>query len=634
MANLNNITPMKGLPPFLQYFRTIGIIPASYKVTMTFEEQVLEIMRFIKDEIIPKINENVLATQELQEKFKELVTYVDEYFENLDITNEVNSKLDEMAENGTLERIIGEYLTHSNIKVHFLYRGNNKGDCVLIKCQDKNILVDLGSTDSATLISKLYSLNVTKIDYVIISHFHGDHCMGYTDGYDGANIQNLLDSEIVDFSTCIFILPKNPDWNNFIYSDTEEGTNRDIAGAGYVPTLATNIATIITNNGNLIIRPDNTTIIEIDDKTKISFMNADQTDYNNYYDVVEYNSTLQKYTTDYNNFSLVALLTHENHNFLFTGDIEKPAETHIAPNLTYVDVLKVQHHAGNEEVNSEFYNKCSPKIAVIMSTGATGRNSQMINGLQLFGTEIYSSNVSQDVVVTSTTNYLYVESTKGKHVFNGNILTANKMNNFANVYSLSNDGVFIENGTDLNNLTTPGIYYCNNSADAQTLINSPIQAGFKLIVEYNQATSRIIQTIKVNNSAHSTSFVRTYVDVWGAWNKVIKEQVLYENTSGSSSGNITLSKPIDVFDELEIFYSVAGYNKSVRVPVRVTTNLRAILDFMYAGSQNIVTGTEVVTLNSTSLTRGTVQAKNINISSNAITANTSIAILIHKVVAY
>ena len=82
-----------------------------------------------------------------------------------------------MAEDGTLERIIGQYFTQSNIKVRYLYRGNNKGDCALIQTQEKNILVDLGSTDSETLISKLYSLNVTKIDYVIISHFHGDHVM-------------------------------------------------------------------------------------------------------------------------------------------------------------------------------------------------------------------------------------------------------------------------------------------------------------------------------------------------------------------------------------------------------------------------------------------------------------------------
>ena len=240
---------------------------------------------------------------------------------------------------------------------------------------------------------------------------------------------------------------------------------------------------------------------------------------------------------------------------------------------------------------------------------------------------------SKDIIVTSTTNFLYVESTKGKATFRNNILKGLEMNNFANVYALDNDGIFIENGTDLNDLTTPGIYYCNNSADAGTLINCPIQAGFKLIVEHTQSTLRTIQTIKVNNSANSTSFVRTFVDTWGAWNKVIKEQALFESSEGTAE-DITLSKPYTVFDDIGIYYSVAGNNKFVKVPVRVLSNLRGILDFIYAGSQNIVMGSEIVTLNRTTLTRGTVQAKNINISTNAITANSSISILIHKVVGY
>lgn len=584
------------------------------------------------NKVIKNLNDEGTQVENLTNAYNDLVEYVNNYFENLDVTDEVNAKLDEMALDGTLEEIIGRYLTTSNIKVRFLYRGDNKGDCSLIQTQNKNILVDLGSTDSATLISKLHSLNISKIDYVIISHFHGDHVMGYTDGYDGANIQNLLDSTLVDFSECIFVLPKNPNWNNFIYSDTPDGTNRDSAGAGYVPALASNIATIISNNGNQIIRPDNTTILEIDDKTKISFMNANQTDYDNYYDVVEYNSSLEKYVTDYNNFSLVVLLTHENHNFLFTGDIEKPAETQLAPNLTYVDVLKVEHHAGNEEVDAEFYNKCSPKIAVIMSTGATGRNSDMINGLQLFGTEIYSSNVSQDVVVTSTTNFLFVESTKGKHVFNGNILKANKMNNFANVYSLSNDGIFIENGTDLNDLTIAGIYYCNNSADAQTLINTPyIDTGFKLIVEYTQATNRLVQTIITNNQAISKSYVRTKVDSFGAWNRILKEQEIYSDDSGSTT-DITLSKSKDIFNELTIFYHVG--NEYFSKTFQVKSGSQAItLDYMKTGTENLVLGSKNISISGTSLTVGTSSGKKIKLSDNTIT-NESLTFTIDKIVGY
>lgn len=41
---------------------------------------------------------------------KDLKAYIDSYFDNLDIQEEINNKLDEMAADGTLERIIDDYL--------------------------------------------------------------------------------------------------------------------------------------------------------------------------------------------------------------------------------------------------------------------------------------------------------------------------------------------------------------------------------------------------------------------------------------------------------------------------------------------------------------------------------------------
>src|SRR5699024_10729433 len=41
--------------------------------------------------------------------------YVDNYFTNLDVQEEINNKLDEMAENGTLQSLISIYLTKNSI---------------------------------------------------------------------------------------------------------------------------------------------------------------------------------------------------------------------------------------------------------------------------------------------------------------------------------------------------------------------------------------------------------------------------------------------------------------------------------------------------------------------------------------
>lgn len=118
----NNLIPAQNLPPFLKFCCTVGILPTSYKISWTYEEQVLECIRFIKEKVIPVINKNALATTELQEKFVELVNYVETYLENLDVQKEINNKLDEMAEDGTLSNIIEQYI---NLGVIFHYDNIN-----------------------------------------------------------------------------------------------------------------------------------------------------------------------------------------------------------------------------------------------------------------------------------------------------------------------------------------------------------------------------------------------------------------------------------------------------------------------------------------------------------------------------
>lgn len=105
-----NLKPISELPPFLKFCYTVGMLPTSYRISMTYEEQVLEAIRFIKEEIIPIVNSNALATKELQEKFVELVNYVETYLDNLDVQDEVNNKLDEMAQSGELAELISQYL--------------------------------------------------------------------------------------------------------------------------------------------------------------------------------------------------------------------------------------------------------------------------------------------------------------------------------------------------------------------------------------------------------------------------------------------------------------------------------------------------------------------------------------------
>lgn len=64
-------------------------------------------------------NENIVA---LYNAFTELKNYVDNYFDNLDVQDEINNKLDEMVETGEFQEILEEYI---ETKVDYFYIDEN-----------------------------------------------------------------------------------------------------------------------------------------------------------------------------------------------------------------------------------------------------------------------------------------------------------------------------------------------------------------------------------------------------------------------------------------------------------------------------------------------------------------------------
>lgn len=110
MADLNELKPVGKLNPFAKFCCTIGNLPTSYMISLTYEEQLLWLCKYLEDTVIPAVNTNAEAVQELQELYVVLKNYVDQYFENLDVQDEINNKLDEMAQDGTLTNLIKNYV--------------------------------------------------------------------------------------------------------------------------------------------------------------------------------------------------------------------------------------------------------------------------------------------------------------------------------------------------------------------------------------------------------------------------------------------------------------------------------------------------------------------------------------------
>lgn len=98
------------LSPFKHMVMTIGELPSSFVESMTYYEALAWLDNYLENTIIKTINNNAEASIELQQRFIELRNYVNTYFDNLDVQDEINNKLDEMAEDGTLFNIISEYI--------------------------------------------------------------------------------------------------------------------------------------------------------------------------------------------------------------------------------------------------------------------------------------------------------------------------------------------------------------------------------------------------------------------------------------------------------------------------------------------------------------------------------------------
>lgn len=95
---------------FPQWVNNLGIIPTSYKDSMSYYETLAWLCKYLEETVIPTVNQNGDAVEELQALYVELNSYVTHYFDNLDVQTEINNKLDEMVIDGTLTTLIGNYI--------------------------------------------------------------------------------------------------------------------------------------------------------------------------------------------------------------------------------------------------------------------------------------------------------------------------------------------------------------------------------------------------------------------------------------------------------------------------------------------------------------------------------------------
>ena len=105
------------LTPFKKFIMTIGALPTSYLESMTYAELLMWFCNYLQNTVIPTVNNNAEAVEELQGLYEELRQYVNDYFDNLDVQDEINNKLDALVEDGTLEGLMEDAIPKNMVVI-------------------------------------------------------------------------------------------------------------------------------------------------------------------------------------------------------------------------------------------------------------------------------------------------------------------------------------------------------------------------------------------------------------------------------------------------------------------------------------------------------------------------------------
>ena len=385
------------LKPFTKFCMTIGQLPASYVESMSYYEQLIWFTKYLQDQVIPAVNHNAAAVDELQKLFIDLQKYVDDYFKDLNIQEEINNKLDEMVDDGTLYEILSSY---TNIKISVPAAINSDAvtsSCFILKVNDKSIMYDLGHTASySNITTELSNLSITHLDVVIISHFDADHA---------GNYRNIIDN-YCDEHTLFYIgiVPTDmTNWNGSL--DLYNSFTSYMNSIEYEYSVPTNNSSI--------------SLFNIFD---LRFFNTD----------IESISYYENYTGEYSNkptLNLLSLCCEINilnqFKIYLDGDAELPTQL---LNINYInpcDIYYGNHHATNLNGYFKYFDRLNPQM-ILLSLNSTSTPANYLSKYMYFNKEIDVLSTQSQTKITLEVKNRFIKIISGnKYInsyYNGNSL--------------------------------------------------------------------------------------------------------------------------------------------------------------------------------------------------------------------
>lgn len=252
-----------------------------------------------------------------------------------------------------------------------------QGDGMIIKTPSGlTIALDGGPDRSGSYADYLKMLNVTRVDYVILSHGHSDHYTG--------------------LGTAIGLLPKDCEARVF-----DPGFARpDIAGYQYIRDTAGCRYRSLTMNQSLLLDP----------KLDIQILGVTNTPYP------------QNDSAGINNTSAMIKLRYGKFSMLFTGDAQTESEKNLYMNFPAqlpANVLKIGHHGSCNATGTSLLKAVAPSYAIISSGGPSDPSNfghphcQTLGKLRANGVHYYRTDQNGDILVISDGNLFSLSPGRG-----------------------------------------------------------------------------------------------------------------------------------------------------------------------------------------------------------------------------
>ena len=273
-----------------------------------------------------------------------LIVFIISYAYNRFFMNENlnNSKKANLKDNINNSKFADVDLNNEDFNVLFMYVG--QADSTLIKYKNKTMLIDAGNNeDGKNIVKFLKDKGISKLDYIVGTHYDEDHIGG-------------LDDIIENFDIGKFYLSNGGELGPNYYNLEKAAKKKNLA----------------------------ITIPKVGDK--IDFGDVD----------MEVMSASKFDGKNDNNASIVIQAKYGSRKYLFMGDLEKQEEAKRKWNE--VDVLKAGQHGSNTSSTQEFLNQVKPKY-VFVSAGKNNKyrlpNVKAMERIEKTGAKIFRTDVNE-----------------------------------------------------------------------------------------------------------------------------------------------------------------------------------------------------------------------------------------------